>query len=138
MSNLQQTADRLLAAFNSHDPVAVAALYASNQVTILPGEEPVRGRSGKTALLTGFFTAFPDLALELTLVLTSGRHIVCEGTMAGTNTGPLSSHEGVVPATGRRVSLPTVYILELDEDGLIREDRTYFDNRAFQEQLSHS
>jgi predicted ester cyclase len=138
MPDLQDIADRLLAPFNRHDPESVAALYSPDQVTVLPvlpGEDPVRGRGGKIELLKGSFTAFPDLALDLTLVLHRGTHIVSEGVMTGTNTGPMLSHEGELPPTGRRVRLPIVYILDVGEDELIMEDRTYFDNEAFQGQL---
>jgi len=136
MKDLKEIADRLLAAFNGHDAGALAQLYTEDQVTILPGApEPVRGRKGKEELLSGFFRAFPDLKVDLALVLVSGNHIVCEGDLRGTHTGPLLSHEGEIPPTGRSVAVPLVFILRTAPDGLIEEDRTYFDNATFLRQL---
>lgn len=106
---MKDIAERLLAAFNGHDATAVAGLYTEGQVTILPAErEPVRGREAKARMLSGFFRAFPDLKMEISLVLASGNHIVCEGAMKGTHTGPLVSHEGEIPPTGRGVAIPLV------------------------------
>ena len=136
MRDLKETADKLLAAFNGHDAAALAQLYTEDQVTILAGAlGPVRGRKGKEELVSGFFRAFPDLKINLALVLVSGNHIVCEGDLRGTHTGPLVSQEGEVPPTGRSIAVPLVFILRTVPDGLIEEDRTYFDNATFLRQL---
>ena len=135
MRDSRGIADKLLAAFNSRNPESVAQLYSPKQVTVLPGMEPIHGREGKAELLSGFYRAFPDLTIGLQLVIVSGNHIVCEGTMTGTHTGPLLSHAGEVPPTGRHMTLPIVYILTVAEDGLIVADRTYFDNATFSAQL---
>ncbi len=136
MSDLKETADKLLTAFNAHDAGALARLYTEDQVTFLSGApEPVRGRKGKEELVSGFFRAFPDLNMDLALVLVSGNHIVCEGELRGTHTGPLVSHEGEIPPTRRSIKVPLIFILRAAPDGLIEEDRTYFDNATFLGQL---
>jgi steroid delta-isomerase-like uncharacterized protein len=124
-------------AFNRHDATALARLYAEDQVTVLPGSpEPVRGRKAKAEMVAGYFGAFPDLKLDIPLILISGEYAVCEGTMSGTNTGPMSSPEGNAPATGRRVILPISYILKVGPDGFVQTDHTYFDDASFQQQLA--
>jgi predicted ester cyclase len=133
--DLNATANQLTQAFNSHDPAAVGELYSADQVTLLPGLPPVAGRVAKELMLAGYFRAFPDLRLEIPLIICSGQYIVCEGTMAGTNTGPLVSPEGEMPATGRRITLPLAFILTFGSDGLIHEDHTYFDEASFLKQL---
>jgi steroid delta-isomerase-like uncharacterized protein len=134
--DLTAVASSLIAAFNGHDANALASLYTEDQLTILPGApEGVRGRTDKAAMVSGFFRAFPDLSLEIPLVLVSGNHIVCEGHMKGTHTGPLVSPEGEVPPTGRQLKIRMVFILRVRPDGLIEEDRTYFDEAEFLKQL---
>ena len=136
MSDTSAIAARLTQAFNSHDLAAVARLYSVDQITLLPGApQPIIGREAKQNMLAGYFRAFPDLKLELPLVICSGDHVVCEGTLAGTNTGPLDSPAGEVPATGRRVSVPLAFILKVGSDGLVHEDHTYFDEASFLRQL---
>ncbi len=108
MRDLRDIAGKLLAAFNSHSPESIAQLYSPKQVTILPGMEPIHGREGKAELVSGFSRAFPNLTIGLSLVIVSGNHLVCEGTITGTHTGPLQSHAGEVPPTGRCITLPIV------------------------------
>ena len=135
MGDLNATAVQLTQAFNSHDPAAVGRLYSADQVTVLPGLPPVAGRTAKEEMLAGYFRAFPDLKLEIPLVICSGEYIVCEGTMSGTNTGPLESPEGEMPATGRCITLPLVFILKVGSGGLVQQDHTYFDEASFLKQL---
>ena len=133
--DLNAIANQLTQAFNSHDPATVGRLYSADQITLLPGLLPVEGRTAKEEMLAGYFRAFPDLKLEIPLVICSGEYIVCEGAMSGTNTGLLESPEGYVPATGRHVTLPLAYILKVGSDGLIKQDHTYFDEASFLKQL---
>jgi len=134
--DLNDIASSLIAAFNGHDAERLANLYTDDQVTVLPGApEPVRGRKNKEEMVAGYFRAFPDLTLEIPLVLVSGNHVVCAGHMAGTNTGPLVSPEGEMPPTGRRVNIRMAFILRVRPDGQIEEDQTYFDEAEFLKQL---
>jgi len=133
--DLSAIATKLIKAFNSHDPAGVGRIYSPDQITLLPGLPPVEGRAAKEEMLAGYFRAFPDLRMEIPLVICSGEYVVCEGTMSGTNTGPLESPEGEMPATGRSVILPLVFILKVGPDGLVQRDHTYFDEASFLKQL---
>jgi steroid delta-isomerase-like uncharacterized protein len=134
--DLNDIASSLVASFNGHDAERLVSLYTDDQVTVLPGTpDPVRGRKNKAEMVAGYFRAFPDLTLEIPLVLVAGNHIVCEGHMAGTNMGPLVSPEGEMPPTGRRVEIRMAFILRVRPDGLIEEDQTYFDEAEFLKQL---
>lgn len=85
MSDLKAVSDNVLKAFNEQDAAALAENYSDDQVTVCSGvPEPVRGRKAKEEFVGGFFRAFPDLSLDLTCVLESGNHVVCEGVMRGT------------------------------------------------------
>jgi steroid delta-isomerase-like uncharacterized protein len=128
--------NKTMDAFNSRDAAALASHYAEDQISLISGQpEPVRGRQGKEEMMGAFFRAFPDLEIKQTFVMESGNHVVCEGIMSGTHNGPLASHEGEVPPTGRKVELKLVFILRLSPEGLVEEDRTYFDNAEFMSQL---
>ena len=136
MPNLKDIADKLIHAFNTHDAAGLAQLYAEDQTTILPGAPgPVEGRKDKEALVAGYLRALPDLRLDISLVLTPGNHVVCEGHMRGTHTGPLVSPEGEVWPTGRAADIRMIFVLRVRPDGLIEEDRTYFDEAEFLKRL---
>jgi hypothetical protein len=47
----------------------------------------------------------------------------------------LASPEGDIPPTGRSVNAGFAFIARVNADGLVEEDRTYFDNLDFMKQL---
>jgi predicted ester cyclase len=97
--------------------------------------EPVRGRKAIAENQAAFLRAMPDISMEFTLILISGNHIAFEGIFKGTFTGPLASPEGDIPPTGRSVKAGFAFIARVNTDGLVEEDRTYFDNLDFMKQL---
>lgn len=81
------------------------------------------------------YKAFPDMRVEWSSILFSGDTIVFEGVNRGTFSGPMTTPEGDVAPTGRSFNMRLVFIGEISPDGLIAEDRTYFDNQDFMRQV---
>jgi predicted ester cyclase len=81
------------------------------------------------------FQAFPDLALDLTLSVSSGENVICAGTFSGTNTGTLITADGETQPTGHRVSLPVSMVLTMGPDGRVTTEHVYFDAHKYQQQL---
>jgi steroid delta-isomerase-like uncharacterized protein len=131
--DLKPIADKLIEVFNAHDAAALAQLYSEDQVTFCSGvPEPVRGRKAKEEFVGGFFTAFPDLKIEPTSILFADSNIIFEVIMRGTNDGLL---EGEIPPTGRSVELKMIFVTRVNDEGLVEEDRTYYDTAEFMKQL---
>ncbi len=134
--DLKKVADNYLKAVNSRDAAAVAKLYTEDAIMIMPGEpEPIQGRKAIEENQVALFRAMPDFKVEFTLILISGDHITFEGVGRGTFTGPFASPEGEIPPTGRSVALKFVFIAKVTKEGLIEEDRTYFDTAEKMRQL---
>ena len=53
----------------------------------------------------------------------------------GTNTGPMMTPEGEIPPTGKKVEFKAVWIGRISQEGLIEEDRSYYDTADFMKQL---
>jgi len=122
--------------FNSHDATAVANLYTEDAVYMLAGEPaPLRGRKAIEENYAAFFTGFPDIEVEFTLIMTSGNKVMAEGATRGTHTGPFPTPEGDIPPTGRKIEIRFAGVLEVTSDGLVAEDRTYFDSAVMMSQL---
>jgi len=131
--DLKPIADKIIEVFNTQDGAALAQLYSEDQVTICSGvPEPVKGRKAKEEFVGEFFTAFPDLNIEPTSILFADNHIIFEVIMRGTNEGLL---EGEIPPTGRSVELKMIFVTRVNDEGLIEEDRTYYDTAEFMKQL---
>lgn len=131
--DLNPIAAKLIEVFNAHDAAALAQLYSEDQVTFCSGvSEPVRGRKAKEEFVGGFFTAFSDVKIEPTSILFADNNIIFEVIMRGTNDGLL---EGEIPPTGRSVELKMIFVTRVNDDGLVEEDRTYYDTAELMKQL---
>ncbi len=118
--------DRTYAAWNAHDPDAVAAVFAEDAVVWEAGGiEQARGRPAIRDRAAALLKAFPDFRLErIELVIDGARH-ADRWVMTGTHKGDLFG----LSATGRRVRVEGATFTRLDADGLVAED-VHFSNIA--------
>ncbi|MFC2163792.1 ester cyclase [Acidobacteriota bacterium] len=135
-ADLKKLAERLQKAWDDRDIDALVQNYAEDAVMYIPGEtEPVRGRKAIAKNQAAFLRAMPDMTIKFTLIMIQGNQIAFEGVAKGTFTGPLASPEGDIPPTGRSAKLGVAFFAKVNANGLIEEDRTYFDNLDFMKQL---
>jgi steroid delta-isomerase-like uncharacterized protein len=111
--------DATYAAWNAHDPDAVAAVFAENAVLSEVGRPgDVRGRAAIRERAAMLLEAFPDFRLErIELVIDGARH-ADRWVMTGTHRGPLFG----LPPTGRAVRVEGATFTRLGADGLVVED----------------
>lgn len=134
--DLKKVADKIIMTMKSSDPIAVTNLYAPDAVMIQADlSSPVHGREALLEYYKGFYKAMPDFKADLSVVAFSADTIVFEIVGGGTFTGPLATPEGEVAPTGKKVSFKAAFLAKISPDGLIAEDRSYFDNLAFMKQL---
>ena len=124
--------DRTYAAWNTHDPDAVAAAFAPDAVLLEAGRpEPFRGRDAIRERARALLTAFPDLTLErIELVIDDDRH-ADRWVMTGTHRGDLL---GLAP-TGRPVRVEGATFTRLGADGLVAQDVHFSDTMSLLAQL---
>ena len=125
--------------FNRGEFEAIAKLFAPDAVDINPLlPEPLRGREAIRKTAETFRRAFPDTQFRFLNTIARNNLVVVEGVMSGTHTGPLEGPTGSIPPTNRRFELPHVRICRVDSQGLIAEQRFYFDPATFFRQLGLS
>lgn len=136
MVDLENLFKEILGVVNSHDADAAANLYTEDGVYRISGEKvPLRGKEEIKKSYELFYGAFPDLSVNPTSYVISGNHISMEAILWGTHTQPMMTPEGEIPPTGRSIEVPLGSILRISPDGLIEEDRTYYDTSEFFGQL---
>jgi steroid delta-isomerase-like uncharacterized protein len=140
-----QTVAEFFAAYREHDVSAMADLCADNAgfrylpVEIWGKQRVVRG-DGKVhgigrVIWSGLITAFPDLSNEVTSLSTAqDGTVVAEVTLSGTQAGPW----GVTASKGQHYTLPHLFVLHVNADGLIDSVTAYWDNASFYRQLGHA
>lgn len=130
-------ADRMVAAIEAHDIEAIVALYRPDGTQVHPfADEVVEGidaiREGDGALVR----AFPDARVERRTEVRVGDTVLMEVVLHMTHAGPLDLPDGSsLPPTGRPVTLPLVWVIDLDADERIVQERSYLDPSAFYAQL---
>jgi steroid delta-isomerase-like uncharacterized protein len=115
--------------FVHHDARAAAAMYAQDATLIDPTTPtPIKGRQAIEKNLENYARAFPDISGEVKNLFGSGDWLVAEVATRGTNTGPLEISPGnTIPPTGKLVETRICWIVRVNTQGLIAEDRTYYD-----------
>jgi steroid delta-isomerase-like uncharacterized protein len=133
MAEAREVSDRYTDAINAHDADAIGALYTDDGVLSDPSGE-FRGREAIVQYWESFFTACPDLNGRDEFTAESGDTAINEWSASGTNSGPIETPEGTIPATGKRLTLRGCDALTVRE-GRIRSHRVYYDQLTCMTQL---
>lgn len=130
--------NQVIDAFNQRDAATYVAKFTQDAVLHDPFfPEPSKGREELTALVSGIWSSFSDVRWELLPpVIAADRHIAFVIAVQMTHDGPLPMPDGtIIDATGEQISFETGVFWTLDDDGLIAEERGYFDATAVALQL---
>ena len=124
--------DRLIEAWNAHDPDAAAACYSSEAImrdvgrqNALPDRQWIRRSIGD------YLAAFPDLQAEIDRVGIDGDMAYVEWQGTGTHTGTFS---GIQP-TNQVVEMHGCTVLRVGGDGLIATETAYWDVAGLLQQI---
>lgn len=132
-----ELARRLIDAINDREIDTVSALLAPDYRAEWPDAALDLAASFEREIQ--MMTGLPDtrFGIDRATRLDDGRVLV-EATVTGTHTGPLSLPHGVeLAATGRRISIQFVLLMRF-VDGLLAEERLFFDHHELIHQLTRS
>jgi steroid delta-isomerase-like uncharacterized protein len=119
------------AAWNAHDPDQYVQLIADDYVwdtDFFPA--PVRGAEETKKAMSVYFTAFPDLRMDIETTIAADNHVVICWTVSGTHQGEFMG----IPATHKNASVRGCTVTEL-RDGKIVKSATYSDRMTLFQQL---
>ncbi len=127
---------RLADAINRRDANAVAALYAQDAVSYDPiAPEGLKGRDAIRKLNESFAKAFQDASIRPLNITAKGDTVAAEWVMTGRHSGALELPTGILAATNRQVTVRGASFYRFNREGLISEERGYFDMASFLQQL---
>jgi steroid delta-isomerase-like uncharacterized protein len=122
-------------AFNSGDWELLRRTLASDsRYDELGTQRKIEGPEKIIELFKGWKGAFPDGAGTVTSVVSSGNKVALEVTWKGTHTGPLTTVEGTIPASGKRQETPAAIVFTFEGDK-IKESSHYFDSLTLLKQI---
>lgn len=133
----EDLARRYVETFNDRDVDAWVALFAEDAVVHDPFfPEPSKGREAIKNVQKAVLRAFPGMQWrQLRTAIDAGNRVAVELAVSAVNDGPLEMPGGEVPATGRTISFETGTFWLVGPDGLITEERSYFDATGVATQL---
>jgi ketosteroid isomerase-like protein len=110
----------------NNNPAAVANLFEPDSAVYYmnPGVPTQKGRSAIRNYFTSYSVWFSDWTHVERSRLIQGNRAVWEGTEQG--------HD---KSTGKPLKVPVVFILEFDDQGLVKESRVYIDVQLIADQL---
>ncbi len=114
-------------AFAARDVKPLSSLYAEDAVVRTWGLSDAKGRAAIEASATRTLAAFRDVKISTGRIWIKDSHTaLVESVFAATNVGPFVEL-GIVSATNRPIGVLRATMFEVGDDGLIREERCYFD-----------
>jgi len=104
------------------DVEALVADYADDAVIESPlaGGE-TQGTDQIKQVFQTYFVAFPNLEMDVGEVLVDGQRAAVLATFVGTDVGGFMG----MPPTGRRVTIPVVFLYEFKDGKIVRDRRVY-------------
>jgi steroid delta-isomerase-like uncharacterized protein len=82
----------------------------------------------------GWATAIPDSRATFHSETVSGNTAVLEITWKGTHSGPLNTGKGEIPATGKKIELRAIQVVDVANDR-VKSVRQYFDMGTLLQQI---
>ena len=127
-----------IATWNTHDASAILDLLDPDIVFRSPlFSSPVRGLEARKGEIETFLTSMPDFAFKLIGIAAEGDFVATELVGSGTSTGPaILPGRDPIPPSGRHVEFGMAGFFRLTPEGLVAEERYYYDRLAFIQQLN--
>lgn len=120
--------------FAAGDAKKVASVYAENATFKFPGMPDVTGRANIEKALGGFFASFGKIKMGEQRVFIKKEIVVTEWVMNATHTGEFMGTK----ATEKPIGMVGASVLWFDDDGMIKEDHTYYNQAVVPFQLGLS
>jgi steroid delta-isomerase-like uncharacterized protein len=132
---LVKLARQQIDAFNNSDwGLMRGNLTSDSRYEELGTERKVEGPEKIVELFKGWKRAFPDVVGTVTGSVASGNKTALEVTWKGTHTGPLTTAEGTIEASGKRHETPAAVFYTF-EGNKIKASRQYFDSLTLLKQI---
>jgi steroid delta-isomerase-like uncharacterized protein len=128
---------KYITVYNTHDLDASSTMLAPDIVISSPLLAGVRGLAAHRQTNEQFWKSMPDFQFKVINIAANGDFVATELVGAGTSTGPTElPGRDPIPPTGRRVEFGLAGFFRVNSDGLIAEERYYYDRMALIPQLT--
>jgi len=136
MTDAKQQARQAIDAFNRGALDEWMKLVAEDVELVTPMGGTIKGRDAFKGYFAQMRETFPDARVDIKQVVAEGNAVATEYTFTGTHKGPMLTATGeTIPPTNRTLSGPAMDIAVLDDRGMLKSLRQYFDTGNALQQL---
>ena len=137
-TNSVQIVRTFITTWNTHNVSAITQLLDPDIVFRSPlFSSPVRGLDERKQEIANFLTSMPDFAFKLIGIAANGDFVATELVGTGTSTGPaIIPGRDPMPPSGRHVEFGMAGFFRLTPQGLVAEERYYYDRLTMIQQLN--
>jgi steroid delta-isomerase-like uncharacterized protein len=133
--SVADTAKEQVIAYNEKDWDRARAALAPEVVYDEVGtHRKLKGVDDVLTAWKGWATAIPDSRATFHSETVSGNTAVLEITWKGTHSGPLNTGEREIPATGKKIELRAIQVVDVADDR-VKSVRQYFDMGTLLQQI---
>ncbi len=115
--------DAHMQAWNLHDAGALCAHHSEDGAVSSPMFSRIQGRQAICSSYSTLFSVFPDWRLEFGEPICEGNRVALPFSASATHQGEFMGLAG----TGRHFGIEGVSLYQLDEQGLIQDERRIYD-----------
>jgi predicted ester cyclase len=128
--------EKCWAQFNVGDWDNFSQCYAENATSESIGDgRKLSGRAAIIAESKAGKVGFPDQKGDLALVLVNGNNVFSISVLTGTNSGPMASPQGPMPATNKKIGLLFAHGVQFDAAGKVEREYALLDSATMLAQL---
>ena len=137
-SNSVQIVRTFITTWNTHNVSAITRLLDPDIVFQSPlFSSPVRGIDERRQEIANFLTSMPDFEFKLIGIAANGDFVATELVGTGTSNGPaILPGRDSMPPSGRHVEFGMAGFFRLTLQGLVAEERYYYDRLTMIQQLN--
>jgi steroid delta-isomerase-like uncharacterized protein len=120
---LHAIAERYVDTLTKRDPHAIAQFHARDGVAESPIYATLHGRKALEDAFRAFFTSFPDATTGVDALLVDAPRVAIFTTVNATHVNEFFG----MPGTNRHIEFRMARLLEMDDEGLITQERRIYD-----------
>jgi len=120
--------------WNEKDLASINNYFSNAFIRNVNNVKVASDREELAAHMQVYFTGFPDLTIEMDNIVSEGNQIYLSWTLNGTNTGQF----GDLSATGKRIKISGMSLIDFNEEGKIIQDKVFYNELSLLQQMGHT
>ncbi len=122
-------------AINTHNLDKFTSFFSTDgQFTDMSSGRVFRGAKEIHLMAEEWLKTFSDMKLEVTSIIESGDNCCVELSLVGTHTGALRGAQGSIPASGKKVNVPSCDLIRM-KNGKIKSLNCYIEATVMLDQI---